>query len=99
MHSATLPAYASIFGDTHFPPVDNQGAIGSCASQAITRNQFGNAVSRLIHAQNEGSAFCPRDNFGDAFTPKYSYNIAGPGLWQNMRWSMASTLPLRCRLR
>ncbi|MBQ9468818.1 MAG: hypothetical protein IJU52_07420 [Clostridia bacterium] len=79
MKEQTLPSYASIWGDTHFPPVDNQGAIGSCASQAIMRNQFSNAVSRLIHEKDPASDFCPRDNFGDAFTPKYSYNIVGPG--------------------
>lgn len=75
----TLPCYASIWGDTHFPPVDNQGAIGSCASQAIMRNQFSNAVSRLIHEKDPASLYCPRDRFGDAFTPKYSYNMVGPG--------------------
>ena len=75
----SLPRCASIYGDVHFPPVDNQGGIGSCASQAITRNQFTNAVSRLIHQKNGAAVFCPRDSFGDVFTPKYSYNIAGPG--------------------
>ena len=66
MKPLSLPSYASIFGDTHFPPIDNQGAIGSCASQAIMRNQFTNAVSRVIHRNDETSAFCPRDDFDEA---------------------------------
>ena len=77
--SQELPTSFTIFDDVHFPPVDNQGGIGSCASQAISRNQLTNAVSRILHEKNKKSAFCPKNNFGDVFTPKYSYNMAGPG--------------------
>lgn len=77
-----LPSYASIAGDTHFPPIDNQGGIGSCASQSITHNQFSNAVSRYIHSQEVGSHYCPRDIASNRFSPKSTYNLAGAGtIW------------------
>ncbi len=74
-----LPSYASLAGTTHFPAIDNQGGIGSCASQAITHNQFSNAVSRYIHSKSEGSQRCPRDVASDRFSPKSTYNFAGAG--------------------
>ena len=77
-----LPSYASLVGTTHFPPIDNQGGIGSCASQAATHNQFSNAVSRFIHSLDKDSQYCPRDLATDRFSPKSTYNIAGAGtIW------------------
>lgn len=77
-----LPSYASLVGTTHFPPIDNQGGIGSCASQAATHNQFSNAVSRFIHSLDKDSTYCPRDLATDRFSPKSTYNIAGAGtIW------------------
>ncbi len=75
----TLPSSASVFGTTHFPAIDNQGGIGSCASQAITRNQFTNAFSRYLHSRESGSAWCPRDNSDHCFAPKFTYNLSGAG--------------------
>jgi len=77
-----LPSYASIAGTTHFPAIDNQGGIGSCASQAITHNQFSNAVSRYLHSLESGCNRCPRDNAEHRFSPKSTFNFAGAGtIW------------------
>ncbi len=77
-----LPSYFSLVGTTHLPPVDNQGGIGSCASQSITHNQFSNAVSRYLHSINSSCNRCPRDNASDCFSPKSTYNYAGAGtIW------------------
>ena len=74
-----VPKYITLFGTAHFPPVDNQGAIGSCASQSITENQFGNAVSRYFHKLDPDSNFSPRDHIDERFSPKYTYNLTGGG--------------------
>ena len=74
-----VPKYISLFGTAHFPPVDNQGSIGSCASQSITENQFGNAVSRYIHKLDPDSNFSPRDHIDERFSPKFTYNLTGGG--------------------
>ena len=74
-----LPSCASVFGTSTFPAIDNQGGIGSCASQSITRNQFTNAYARYIQSIEEGSAYCPRDNSALPFTPKFTFNFSGAG--------------------
>ena len=74
-----LPSCASVFGTSTFPAIDNQGGIGSCASQSITRNQFTNAYARYIQSIEEGSAYCPRDNGALPFTPKFTFNFSGAG--------------------
>lgn len=77
-----LPSYFTLAGTTHFPAIDNQGGIGSCASQSITHNQFSHAVSRYLHSIESGCTRCPRDNANERFSPKYTYNFAGAGtIW------------------
>lgn len=77
----TLPSAFSLAGTTTFPPIDNQGGIGTCASQSITRNQFSNAVAKYAHSIFADST---RDshNFNECFAPKFTYNISGAGtIW------------------
>lgn len=78
---ATLPASATLVGTSACPPIDNQGGVGSCVSQAATYMQFTNAVARYMQAQgftnwkpNDGSQY-GNDNY--IFSPKYTYNFAG----------------------
>ncbi len=75
----SLPSSASLFGTTHVPPIDNQGAIGSCASQSITRNQFSNALSRYLHSIGQGQSWSPRDNQNERCTPRFTYTLSGAG--------------------
>ena len=75
----TLPSAVSLYGTAHFPKIDNQGAIGSCASQAITRNQFSNAVSRYLHSKETGCKVAPRDNLSECFAPKFTFGFSGAG--------------------
>ena len=80
--TVSLPAYATLWGTTHFPSIDNQGAIGSCASQAITRNQFTNAISRHLHKEDGDSTFSPRDDKNQCFAPNFSFSLSGAGtIW------------------
>lgn len=82
MKKTVLPSYASLWGTTHVPSIDNQGAIGSCASQAITRNQFTNAYSRALHKADPDSTFSPRDDKDQCFAPNFSFSLSGAGtIW------------------
>ncbi|MBQ8398456.1 MAG: C1 family peptidase [Clostridia bacterium] len=82
MKKTVLPAYASLWGTTHCPSIDNQGAIGSCASQAITRTQFSNAFSRHLHKIDADSTFSPRDDKNQCFAPKFTFTLSGAGtIW------------------
>jgi hypothetical protein len=80
--TVSLPSYASLWGTSHFPSIDNQGAIGSCASQAITRNQFSNALSRHLHKERVGCTFSPRDDKNQCFAPNFTFSLSGAGtIW------------------
>jgi hypothetical protein len=75
-----IPDNFSLIGTKHLPPIDNQGGLGTCASQAITYTQMTNAVSRYLHSQNENVKWNPSS--GDTstiFAPKFTYNFSGAG--------------------
>lgn len=75
-----IPESFSLIGTTHLPPIDNQGGLGTCASQAITYTQMTNAVSRYLHSKNENINWDPSS--GDTstiFAPKFTYNFSGAG--------------------
>ena len=75
-----IPESFSLIGTTHLPPIDNQGGLGTCASQAITYTQLTNAVSRYLHSKDENVKWNPSS--GDEstiFAPKFTYNFSGAG--------------------
>ena len=75
-----IPESFSLIGTTHLPPIDNQGALGTCASQAITYTQMTNAVSRYLHSKDKNIKWNPSS--GDTstiFAPKFTYNFSGAG--------------------
>ena len=72
-----LPSSASIWEERFFPPIDNQGGIGSCASQSVAYNQFTNAYYRK--KAEEGKKVNPKKNPRERFTPRFSYNLSGAG--------------------
>lgn len=81
INNSKLPASFSLVGTNHLPVIDNQGGIGSCASQSITRNQFSNAVSRYLSNIENGAKFDSKDN-DYCFAPRFTYNFSGAGtIW------------------
>ena len=75
-----LPASFTLIGTEHLPPIDDQGSIGTCASNAITYTQMTNAVSRYLHSIDEDIEWNPSS--GDSkyiFAPKFTYNYSGAG--------------------
>ncbi|MBQ8911398.1 MAG: hypothetical protein IJY89_02370 [Clostridia bacterium] len=78
--AATLPAAVDLRTTKHLPPIGNQGAIGCCASMAITYLQFTNAYSRYINSVNPNSGFNPSSGSNQyIFSPRFTYNLAGAG--------------------
>lgn len=76
-----LPAAFSLVGTTTLPSIDNQGGIGSCASQSVTRNQFSIAVTKYAHSIYPN---CRRDSHNpeECYAPKFTYNLSGAGtIW------------------
>ncbi len=71
--SVKLPGAFSLIGTNALPPIDNQGAVGSCASQSVTRNQFSNAATRYAHSIGLDT------DKTYVFAPKFSYNMSGAG--------------------
>lgn len=78
---AGLPASYTLVGTSACPPIDDQGAIGSCVSQAATYMQFTNGVARYMQSlgysnwkPNNGTKYGD-DNY--IFSPKFTYNFAG----------------------
>jgi C1A family cysteine protease len=79
-NAATLPAAVDLRTTKHLPPIGNQGAVGCCASMAITYMQFTNAYSRYIHSTNPNSSFNPSSGQNQyLFSPRFTYNLAGAG--------------------
>lgn len=75
-----IPSSFSLIGTTHLPPIDNQGSLGTCASQSITYTQLTNAVSRYLHSKDPDIKWDPSS--GDEktiFAPKFTYNFSGSG--------------------
>lgn len=75
-----LPSSFSLIGTIHLPPIDNQGSLGTCASQGITYTQLTNAVSRYLHSKDPDIKWDPSS--GDEktiFAPKFTYNFSGSG--------------------
>lgn len=81
IYNAKLPTAYSLVGTNHLPSIDNQGGIGSCASQSVTRNQFTNSVSRYVHSLEKGGEFDSKDN-AYCFAPRFTFNFSGAGtIW------------------
>ncbi len=75
-----IPSSFTLVGTKHLPPIDDQGGIGTCASQAITFTQFSNAVSRYINSKDPNSKWDPSSgNEEYLFAPKFTYNFSGAG--------------------
>ena len=75
-----LPAYCTLVGTEHLPPICSQGEVGCCASASITYMQFTNAVSRYLHSIDPDIVWNPSS--GDKqyiFSPKFTYQYSGAG--------------------
>ena len=75
-----LPSAVTLVGTTDLPPIDDQGAVGSCVSQGIAYTQFTNCISRYIHANYPDVTWDPSS--GDKeyiFSPKFTYTLSGMG--------------------
>lgn len=80
LDAAALPSAVTLVGTKHLPPIDDQGAVGCCASNAITYTQFTNAVSRYLHSKNPNISWNPSsNNHASIFSPKFTYTITGSG--------------------
>ena len=74
-----LPSAVTLVGSPYIPPIDNQGQVGSCASESSAYMQLTNAVSRYIEA------YCSKVNWGNPssgnenyiFSPKFTYTLGG----------------------
>lgn len=75
----TLPSSATLVGTDFLPPIDNQGSVGSCASQSIAYTQFSNAVARYLHSLDPNSSFKPAEDSKYCFSPKFTYTFSGAG--------------------
>lgn len=75
----TLPSSATLVGSYSLPPIDNQGSVGSCASQSIAYTQFSNAVSRYLHSIDANSKFNPAEDDKYCFSPKFTYTYSSAG--------------------
>lgn len=75
----TLPSSATLVGTDFLPPIDNQGGVGSCASQSVAYTQFSNAVARYLHSLNPDSEFKPAKDSKYCFSPKFTYTYSGAG--------------------
>ncbi|MBE6544171.1 MAG: hypothetical protein E7675_07195 [Ruminococcaceae bacterium] len=75
----TLPSSATLVGTDFLPPIDNQGGVGSCASQSVAYTQFTNAVARYLHSLNPDSEFKPAKDSKYCFSPKFTYTYSGAG--------------------
>lgn len=75
----TLPSSATLVGTYSLPPIDNQGSVGSCASQSIAYTQFSNAVARYLNSLDSNSPFKPAEDDKYCFSPKFTYTYSGAG--------------------
>lgn len=75
----TLPSSVTLVGTDFLPPIDNQGGVGSCASQSVAHTQFSNAVARYLHSLNPESEFKPAKDSKYCFSPKFTYTYSGAG--------------------
>lgn len=80
LSDAELPSHKTLVGTKHLPPISNQGAIGSCASQSIAYEQMTNAVSRYVESLGINPDWNPSS--GDPkylISPKFTYDYSGSG--------------------
>ncbi len=75
----TLPSSVTLVGTDFLPPIDNQGGVGSCASQSVAYTQFSNAVARYLHSLDPNSKFKPALDAKYRFSPKFTYTYSGAG--------------------
>ncbi len=73
-----LPPAFSLVGTNGLPPIDNQGGIGSCASQAITYMQTTNGFYRYLQSCG-AAAPVPREEEAGRFAPRFTFNFSGAG--------------------
>ncbi len=96
VNAEELPSAVDLRQDKHLPPIGNQGALGCCASMAITYTQFTNAYSRYLESIDENSSFDPSSgNKAYLLSPKFTYNLAGAGTaWVYEILKEQGTLPM-----
>ena len=70
---ATLPSSCDLSQDSYFPPIGDQGQVGSCTSWAATYYQFTYQVARL----NNWNA---KTNSNFRFSPRWTYNFCNGGI-------------------
>ncbi len=75
----TLPSSYTLVGTDFLPPIDNQGSVGSCASQSVAYTQFTNAVARYLHSLDPNSTFKPAKDDKYCFSPKFTYTYSSAG--------------------
>ncbi len=69
--SASLPSSVDNSQSDYFPPIDNQGSIGSCVAWAQTYYQYTYTMNKALGVKTT------KDN---SFSPKWTYNMANCGL-------------------
>lgn len=69
----TLPSSCDLSQDIYFPPIGDQGNVGSCTSWAATYYQFTYQVARL----NNWNA---KTNSYYRFSPRWTYNFCNNGI-------------------
>lgn len=68
----TLPSSCDLSQDNYFPPIGDQGSVGSCVSWAATYYQFTYQVARLNNWNAKTNAFY-------RFSPRWTYNFCNGG--------------------
>ncbi len=72
-----LPSSATLVGSDTLPPIDNQGGLGCCASNAITYLQYTNAVAQFKKHNGGLGNWSPSTDYAQCFSPKFTYQFAG----------------------
>ncbi len=83
-----IPSYYTLVGSTTLPPVENQGAVGSCASESVAYMQFTNAVAQYVQNVLGDKNWTPskgsitdttNPNNKYIFSPKFTYLFSSAG--------------------
>lgn len=68
----SLPTKKDLSADIYFPPIGNQGSVGSCVAWSTTYYQFGYAVAKL-------NGWNAKSDSHKRFSPKWTYNLLNCG--------------------
>jgi hypothetical protein len=69
--STSLPSRVDLSESPCFPPIGNQGGIGSCTAWATTYYQYSFAVNKLNNVQNTSDRVL--------YSPAWTYNLRNAG--------------------